>query len=144
MSITTDLGTERGLADFETATAHCNLADYIVASAFDDDDDGDGEQRVMPETRHLFADCLTVAGLLHIFSNASKDVYKIITSWGTFYESLKILEPLLTHRDRLDRYVHLCVEGSAAARPLADNDQAHRNVQTETTKKKNQITKTQK
>lgn len=62
--------------------------------------------------QHLFGHCLTVAGVLHVFSNASKDLYKALNGWTSLYASLKVLEPLVTHKDRLRKYVCTCVEQS--------------------------------
>ncbi len=60
----------------------------------------------------LFNKCLTVAGFLHVFSNASKDVYKVLTNWDTLYKQLKIIEPLVTNKDKLRKFVHTCVRPS--------------------------------
>ncbi len=117
MSITTDHGTERGLADFESLTLHKMLPLFVQASVFVEDFDldnhagGDGFDGGLAETR-LFSHAITVAGMLHIFSNASKDVYKALDSWSMLYDGLKILEPLVTHRDRMDKYVHTCLQGT--------------------------------
>ena len=51
-------------------------------------------------------------GMLHTFSNASKDLYKVLSNWDAVYKSLKTLEPLVTNKDRLKKFVYTCMANS--------------------------------
>jgi hypothetical protein len=106
VSITTDLGTECKLADFECADIRKLQPRWIVDAEMVDDT---GES--VFTTPFLFKSALPIAGLLHIFSNAMNDVNRALENWDTFYDSLKIIEALVSVPYRLERFVTLCLIG---------------------------------
>ena len=113
ISITTDMGTELGMGDYQCEAATNLLPNYVLDSVMMQDGmDTEGKPLLETSVRFLFNSCLTVVGMLHVFSNASKDVYKCLSCWGTLYTSLKILEKLVTSGDRLRKFVHVCVTPS--------------------------------
>ena len=115
------MGTEKGIAEFEADDVHSMLPSFVTASAFVDGDGGyeaDAHEVGDYSGKHLFSHCLTVAGMLHIFSNASQDLYKIMSTWSSLYDSLKILEPLVTNRDRMQKYLYTCFAGTPHSKVL--------------------------
>ena len=115
ISITTDIGTEVGVGDYEDADIYSLLPAWILSSQFEaDGDDGDGPAVMQTAVGDgfLFKHVITVAGMLHIFSNASKDVYRCLQCWEHLYDALKILEKLVSHPGRLRNFVKLCVDPS--------------------------------
>ena len=111
LSITTDMGTELGLADYECSSVQSVLPSFVVDSEMKlDVMDPEAEQLAQDVSlSHLFRSCITITGMLHIFSNASKDLYKSLSCWESLYRSLKAIEKLVTNHGRLRKYVHTCV-----------------------------------
>lgn len=114
MSITTDMGTESGISNFEASPCKL-LPAFIQAAAFQQDGGGDNHGSTFSMTDFLFKTCLPVMGMLHVFSNASKDLYKVLGTWSDVYKSLKILEPLVTNKDRLRKFVFTSLVGTPHA-----------------------------
>ena len=93
ISVTSDMGTELGVADL-LAELHARLQNYVKASSFqtgEEEGSGDVDEQARA---FIFRNTLTVSGILHICSNASKQVYKCLTFWTDLYECLKTLEKL--------------------------------------------------
>ena len=61
----------------------------------------------------LFMSSLPVAGTLHIFANASKDVDRSLKLWNEFYKGLKTLEKLICYPSRVQRFISTCLRGTA-------------------------------
>jgi hypothetical protein len=89
------------------------LPAFVQASSFREDFDIAAGWHVELGQTCVFRHALTIAGMLHIFSNATKDVYKVLDFWPMLYAGLKVLEPLVTHQDRLDKFMHTCLQGTA-------------------------------
>ena len=113
VSITTDMGTEIGAADYQLRTIDEMLPPYVAATQLLEDGDGDGYlSDASASCQHVFSNALTVAGMLHIFSNASKDVYRAVSYWPDLYAALKTPEPLVASKDRLKKFTFMCVDAS--------------------------------
>ena len=87
VSITTDLGVESGLAEYETLDIEQLLPWWLLASRMVLDVDGPGPMMVELARKHLFMHALPIAGTLRIFSNASKQTNKALAWWPEFYKS---------------------------------------------------------
>ena len=112
ISITTDMGTELGMGDYQDAKLVNLLPDFVLDSAFLPD--GVEVDEAMELIRghcmdYLFRQVLTVAGVLHIFSNASKDLYRSLSCWSHLHKSLKVLEKLVTNKERMNKFIHKCL-----------------------------------
>ena len=59
----------------------------------------------------VFASCLPIAGVLHIFANAAKDVDKALKHWDWFHGHLKHLDKLVSSTQRLQRLIPTCAWG---------------------------------
>ena len=74
-----------------------------------DEDSGD----VLGEgSTFIFKDVLCVAGALHIFSNASKQLYNRVQCWEGLYKALKTLELLFSNPSRFRLFVNRLVATS--------------------------------
>ena len=102
VSITSDLGVEVGVADFQ-CRPDSMLPGYLADARMEVDGDGGDMVGGLPD--FLFSSCLTIAGMLHICSNASKDVYRVVSYWSSLYESLKVIEALVTNKERVRKLV---------------------------------------
>ena len=108
ISLTTDLGVESGVGDFQTIDTALLLPKW-VRDAKMYDEMGDVEAEV---SKHLFQHVLPVIGLLHICSNAMKQVNTVMEGWSRFYDLLKILEKLVTNPGLLSKFKANCVDGT--------------------------------
>lgn len=89
ISITTDMGVELGIGDFMAGRLTSMLPPFVLDALIEDDTGAELPQRC---EEFLFSRVLTVSGVLHIFSNASKDLYRCLECWEDVYASLKVLE----------------------------------------------------
>ena len=64
-------------------------------------------------TAGLFKNAIPICGMLHIFANALKDIDGVLSSWKCYHGMLKKVERLVSHPERMDRFVARCVRGSA-------------------------------
>ena len=85
---------------------------YVTASQLREDGDEGDLVRAEASSGFLFRNCLTITGMLRIFSNASKDLYKVFAFWVQLHDCLKTLEPLVKNKERMKKYVHTCLEGT--------------------------------
>ena len=103
------MGTESGVSNFEASPSKL-LPGFVRAGAFEPDGGESAAEFSDPsKPEFLFTKCLPVMGMLHIFSNASKDLYKILATWEQVYKSFKVLEPLVCNKDRLRKFAHTCL-----------------------------------
>ena len=73
------MGTELGLGEYQDAAlSNGLLPNWLLNSAFQSDtmDDAAPQLPAGVSLEFLFSQVLAVAGVLHIFSNAPKDVYR--------------------------------------------------------------------
>ena len=109
VSITSDMGTERGLSDYASVDFASLMPRYVVANKFDDDDDKSNDAAKPP---WLFESSMPINGKLHILANTSKDLHKALPSFSTFYNELKHFERLLCSPMRTQRYIATCLRDS--------------------------------
>jgi hypothetical protein len=112
VSITTDFGVESGLNDFSIVQIS-KLLPYWITSGAMESDTGDTSRHDnvhLLSLEFMFMNSLPVSGLLHIFSNASKDVDKALVSWDSFYSSLKVLEKFICHPQYVLKFIATCLE----------------------------------
>ena len=111
VSLTTDMGTESGIADIEALTWENLMPPWLLRSQFETgcDDDVDGIAETSP---FIFRKVLCISGCLHIISNACKQVYQSLRCWESFYADLKHLEKLVSNPHKLRHYKECCVRPS--------------------------------
>ena len=129
VSVTTDLGVESGISEFNALSVQSLLPEWVTRAAIEPD----GEQGCRSGVNlayaaggavgFVFINALPVSGILHILSNASKDVYKAMLGWDMFIDSLKTLEGFICKPMRVQRFIALCLEPS----PLASFSKRFRN-----------------
>eukprot|EP00971_Amphidinium_carterae_P196920 3908398-Amphidinium_carterae.3 len=117
ISVTSDFGTEQGLAEFHTSKLSNVLAPWFNVSEVVTD--GDSLQPVSEEQTDdalpawtqawLLENAISVPGMLHIVANCLDDVHAHLPSWSLMFETLQVVESLLCYAPRKDRFVALCV-----------------------------------
>lgn len=121
ISITTDMGTELGIGDYEDVSVNNLFPSWLLGSQLEvdgGDDEGQSFGQAIWGGGFLFKHVITVTGMLHVFSNASKGVYQCLSFWDALYNALKVLEKLVSHPDRLRQFAEVCVVPSPFDRQL--------------------------
>ena len=112
-SFTTDLGTEKSMADFN-ALAEIMVPSWRDLSEFEQDV-GDTTQEASDPAApaamgsHFLEAAITVVGLQHVTNNACKDMNQEVDLWDEFHAQLKNVEGLLSSRARRVAMVWTCV-----------------------------------
>ena len=110
VSLCTDMGTERGLADFAKVNLRSLLPPWLGNTLLGcDTEDADDDSEFMP---WMFSKSLCIAGVLHIFSNALKDVNTALQGWSDVYDKLKVVEKLICNPRRMQRFISQCLRGT--------------------------------
>eukprot|EP00959_Pyramimonas_sp_CCMP1952_P215683 4511592-Pyramimonas_sp.AAC.1 len=105
VSMTTDLGTEVGMAQFYQQSLDSLLPDWMrdvmerdVESEGADDRDLNVEGSWMPKG-------MVIPGMLHVMSNLSKEVGLHLRGWDDFWKQLSNIEELLCKQDNKDKFI---------------------------------------
>ena len=61
---------------------------------------------------------LSVAGLQHLCHNLTQDVHEHMPQWNRFFDDLHVLQKLLAHPDRKERFIWSCIRDT----PFADQE----------------------
>ena len=122
VSVTSDFGTEAGLAEFHCSDVSRLMPDWLAPDVIEPDgvgipdDDSGGPRRDPPAAewghRWLCKFALTVPGLMHIVSNLLNEVHGKLSYWPKFHADLKTLEALLAYQPRRQRFIQHCVVGT--------------------------------
>ena len=102
-AFTTDMGAEMGVAEFRHIDQSSLLPSWMNKLSLDADVDCDGGVECaappslapdLPQLcgRKLLPRSLTVPGLLHVYSNLSKELSEALPGWSVFWDNLKLLE----------------------------------------------------
>ena len=87
-AFTTDMGPEKAIPTFVFSSETDMLPRWLRDSQMQSDvDEGDGTQMV--NTSMLFPHAMPVLGLLHICSNAGRDIHRALPWWEVFHGHLK-------------------------------------------------------
>ena len=125
VAFTSDFGTEKGLSNFSGGRLSNLLPSWVCDCLTED---GDDEALFMPQS-FFFNSVMPVGGVLHIFSNACKDVNKAMhlkqniqkhnyknnnkneamQLFSRFFDSMKVLEKLVSDRQRMKRFAATCI-----------------------------------
>ena len=118
ISGTFDLGTEFGIGDAANADAGIlsHFSKHIQPAQIKSDDGEDGadfqpEGPSVESQPFLFERMVSVAALLHILDNASKDVHMKLTSRATFLTHLMAIMSLLFGDGPRQAFLHRVVKG---------------------------------
>jgi hypothetical protein len=101
------MGTELGLADFSHVNATSLLPPWVVAGFLLPDDDSSP----IVDAPFLFQHALPVAGLLHIFSNASAQIDHALGGWADFHAKCQVLEIVVCNPMRMQLFIAMCLNG---------------------------------
>ena len=111
ISVTSDFGTEIGIADFANVDLEKWLNDSGMKWPTIDEDElqplreSDGESR-----DYLFDEAISIPGLLHIVHNALRELStEGMVHWSGCLAALKTLNKFLTQHNYKERFVETCV-----------------------------------
>ena len=116
VAITTDLGTEHGLADCSGAGFWSHFAEFSRPAMLAADTDAahtafEGPMDSAEQRSHLFEKAFPVAGLLHIVDNAAKDVLEQMVLWPSVQPHLNAVCDLLCKEHNRELFVQNCLVG---------------------------------
>ena len=119
-SITTDMGTELGMAEFRCASVESLMPEWHPERSHPRifvDDTGDAVEPVedpdAAASPFLFHYALGIPGMNHICSNLAKDVDEKLGGWDDFYAQLKNVAAFLSDDQRRRRIWNFCLKGTA-------------------------------
>ena len=113
VSGTFDLGTEYGLGDAVNADGTSHFPEFHRPAAVQSDDhDGDFpcDDDSSKDRRFFFDKMLSVAALLHIIDNATKELHKSMTDFKCCWVFLSSLMDLLCHEGPRQAFIHRVVK----------------------------------
>ena len=128
VSVTTDFGTEQGLAEFQCTDLQKVLPPWVDLSPADPlipevalpdvadpirQVDEEGPALPLWATSFLLPHALSVPGMLHIVSNCLQDIHEHLDCWADIQSKLKVIESLLCFAPRRERFMELCVKRSS-------------------------------
>ena len=108
-SFTTDMGTELAIGNLATSNLCTLLPRYVRANRMSIGDGGADDADCVPTLPWFFQTAIPVAGVLHVVSNATKDLNKALLSWTKFYNDLKAVEKLICSPMRTRRLIATCI-----------------------------------
>ena len=121
VSVTTDLGTESGVADFHCFDIRTILPDWLTPQQIEMDcevDEPPAAAAPAPEANPLWhqawlcRNAIPIPGLLHVVSNLLNDVHDKLSYWQTFFAQCKSIVKLLAYQPRRERFVRMCILGT--------------------------------
>ena len=123
LSITTDLGTESGLAHLRVALQGLFPAWHdLDPMELDGEDLGQGPAAnpnpPRPDVlldRYFLENALPVMGIQHVVYNLLKEVHVTLPFWKSVFQDLKNFEALLNWKFRRNRFIATCLRGTPFA-----------------------------
>ena len=128
VSVTTDMGTELGIADFVVPTIRSVLprwmypdqhqlvvmptGDGMEEGCVDMEDPDSCDPAVEGEVKHVFPRGLLVAGVLHVIHNLSWRLGRAMSYFDEWLCGMKAIVTLLHYRDNRKLFAERCVSGS--------------------------------
>ena len=109
VSMTTDLGTEVGMAQFHQQSLNDLLPDWM-GDVFERDVESEGaDDRDLNVDGSWMPNAFIIPGMLHVTSNLSKEVGMHLRGWDDFWKQLSNIEELLCKQDNKDKLLTLRV-----------------------------------
>jgi hypothetical protein len=112
MSMTTDLGVESQIADYECKSWQDFLPSWQRAGFLQPDCEA-ADEGAAETPRALLPNGMVCPGLLHIIDNAFLDLDKSLPGWSPWYRGLVAIVKLLSTEGLRKRFVYFCVKDSA-------------------------------
>lgn len=85
------------------------LSDDVDGPLLMDDAHEEDTSADPPPPGYFMPNALTVAGMMHIVSNATQDMHVHMQHWPLFWKQLKVLESFLRCKERRDLYIWTCL-----------------------------------
>ena len=116
VSFTTDLGTETGISEFQCVDCSTLLPTWLTAGALQPEELGDSrEVPAEHAARFVFQRAIVIPGALHLLHSVMQGTEERLPHWPCFHAQLKLLEGLLSHQPRRERFIATCLLGSDKA-----------------------------
>jgi hypothetical protein len=110
------MGTQLGLSEFRIEALGSLMPSWMRPLEIElDIDFGSEEQPPAAVVDKLLPNSLMLPGMLHIIFNLAEELDASLPYWETFWKQLKMLELLLSHRDRMGTFIHYCLNGTELA-----------------------------
>ena len=112
VSVTTDLGTEAGIAAYKAEDVQRLLPSWMLAEPLRDAEEAEPEVQPWRCRPNLLPRAIPVPGALHLMHNMNAELHNALEFFEPFWHGLKQLELLLSHRGRRERLLETCIMGS--------------------------------